>query len=254
MSDWKHYSAPSDLLKDRVIMVTGASQGIGEAAALALARHGATVVLIARTAKKLEKVYDAIEAAGGPQPAAIPFDLKSATDQDYENLANLVWKELGRLDGILHCAHGFSHLSPLLLQKVDEWVEMFRVNVAAPFGLTRACMPLLKRSPDAAVLLVSETHAQAPKAYWGGYAVTKSALSPFLTIAASEWDNLPNLRINMLVPGPVHSPFRTKTHPGESKDSLPSIESLLPGLLYWMGPASTGRSGELIDVAASGQS
>lgn len=246
MSDWKTYQASADELKDRVILVTGAGQGLGEAAALAYARHGATVILLGRNEKKLARVYDAIEAVGGPKPAAIPMDLAKVNEAELGQMGVLIQREFGRLDGILHAANGFAHLSPLTNQKLDEWVEQYRVNVAAPFAMTRALLPLLEKAPDASVLVLGESHALAPKAFWGGYSSAKSAQKTWVEIAASEWDRWPHLRVNLLVPGPIQSPFRTKTHPAEPKDSLPATDSIVPALMYWMGAASHGRSGETV--------
>lgn len=249
MSDWKNYVAPAEAFRDRVILVTGAAQGLGEVAAKALARHGATVILLDRNEKKLGKVYDAIEAAGGPQPAEVPLDFASAGEVEFGRLAVLIDKEFGRLDGILHAANGFTHLSPLANQKLDEWMEMFRVNVAAPFALTRALSPLLVQAPDAAVLVLGESHALEPRAFWGGYSVSKIGQKNWVEIAADEWDSYAHLRINLLVPGPIQSPFRLATHPAESKDSLPLAESLVPALLYWLGSASMGLSGKLLRMS-----
>lgn len=240
------YQAPLKLLKDKVILITGAGQGIGREIALSYARHGATIVLLGRNEKKLTQVYDEIEALGAPTPAAIGLDLAKATTTELNTLAHFLRKEVGQLDGIVHNAHASFRPSPLLNQELEEWVNLFKVNTAIPFALTRACMPLLKVSKDASIILTSETHAIRPKAYWGSYGVSKAGLSTFLEIAASEWDNLPNLRINMIVPGPVHSPFRTKTHPGETREELPTIASLLPTYLYWMGEDSKGQSGHII--------
>lgn len=244
---WHQFTAPDDYLKERVIVVTGAGQGLGEAAALAFARLGATVVLVGRSERKLTQVYDAIEAAGGPKPAAIPLDLASLSDADCGSFANVIWKEFNRLDGILHCANGFTFLSPLQNQKLEEWVEMFRANVAAPFALTRACLPLLRRAPDASLVFVGEQHGHAPKAYWGGYAVSRAAQHALSLIMADEWDNMPNLRINELVPGPIRSPFRLKTHPAEDFQRLPQPDSLTPLLAWLMGEASQGYSQHVID-------
>lgn len=246
MNTWKNYAAPADAFRDRVILVTGAAQGLGEMAAKALAALGATLILLDRNEKKLGKVYDAIEAAGGPQPAEVPLDLATAGEVEIGRLAVLIDKEFGRLDGILHAANGFTHLSPLANQRLDEWVEMFRVNVAAPFALTRALYPLLAQASDAAVLVLGETHALAPKAFWGGYSVSKAGQKNWVEIAADEWDGQENLRINLLVPGPIQSPFRLATHPAESKDSLPPSGSLVPALLYWLGPESRGSSGKVL--------
>ena len=109
---WKNHSPEQGAFAGRVILVTGASGGIGEAAALALAGQGATVILMGRSEKKLGKVYDAIEAAGGPRPAAIPLDFAKAGETEFAQLGMVINKEFGRLDGILHAAVGFAFLSP----------------------------------------------------------------------------------------------------------------------------------------------
>lgn len=246
MHAWQDFHAPADYLKDRVILITGAGQGLGEAAAKAFAAHGATVILVGRNEKKLGKVYDAIEAAGGPKPAAIPLDLAKLTDQDCVNLANLIWKEFDRLDGILHCANGFNHLSPLVNQKLEEWVDMYRINVAAPFAINRACLPLLKRADDASILFVGEQHGLQPKAYWGGFATTRAGQAALATITADEWDKPPFPRVNLLVPGPVRTPFRTKTHPAEHVDALPLPADMLPAFLYLLGPAGQALRGQTL--------
>lgn len=250
--NWKTHTPVADAFKDRVILVTGAGGGIGEAAAMALAAHGATVILLGRNEKKLARVYDAIEAAGYPRPAAIPLDLNKAGEPEFAQLGMAISKEFGRLDGILHCATAFAFLSPLANQKMDEWIEQFRVNVAAPFALTRALTPLLVAAPDAAVLVLGETHALEPKAYWGGFSASRAGQRNWVEIAADEWEAHDHLRINLFVPGPVHSPNRTKTHPAEAWSELPKMETLLPALLYWLGGDSRGQSGKVLrfDAAA----
>ena len=239
---------PSDLLAGRTILVTGASQGLGRAVALAAAAHGATVVLLARNIKRLEAVYDDILAAGGPEPAAIPLDLLTASDDDFNAVAVKIHQELGQLDGIVHCASHFYALSPLENQGIDEWMNQFRINTVAPAALTRACLPLLKASADASVVAVGETHGLHPGPFWGGFAVSHAGLPHWVRMAASEWDNQPNLRINLLIPGPVQSPQRVRTHPGEAKTALPPADSLMPAFLYWLGPQSQGQSGQIIEL------
>jgi NAD(P)-dependent dehydrogenase (short-subunit alcohol dehydrogenase family) len=244
----KHYQAPQDLLKERVILVTGAGQGIGRVAALTFAAHGATVILHGRSVKKLEAVYDEIEAAGHPQPAIFPLDLEKAESKDYEGLAGAIRGQLGRLDGILHNAAVAERPQRLEDQTLEQWLTLLRVNLAAPFALTRACLPLLKGSPDASVIMTSETHGHAPAAYWGGFAVAKSGLETLVTIWSQELEIHPNVRINALIPGPVQSPQRSRTHPGEDRRSLPTPESLMPMYLYLMGGDSANVSGKILSA------
>ena len=246
MIDLKLYQPRPDLLTERVILVTGAGQGIGRVAALAFAKHGATVILHGRNVPKLEAVYDEIEAAGGPQATILPLDLATARDRDFENMALAIESQLGRLDGILHNASHLTHLGTLEDQKLDEWLLLLRVNLAAPFALTRACTYLLRPSPDASVVFTSETHALEPAAFWGGFAVSKSGLSTLAKIQAQEWERFPNLRVNVVVPGKVDSPQRRQTHPGESPDSRVPPAALMSSYLYLLGPDSRGVSGQIV--------
>ena len=243
-----NYTPAPDLLKDRVILVTGAGQGIGKTAALSYARHGATAVLLGRNQKRLDAVYDAIVDVGYPEPISLKLDLSKADDKDFAAMAQAIFTQLERLDGILHNAARFEGLIPLQSQALEPWLNILRVNLAAPAALTRACWPLLTRSPDASVIFTSETHGHEPKAFWGAFAVSKAGVEAMLKIWADEIAPYPNLRMNALVPGPVRSPQRLISHPAENRDQLPSIESLMPLYLYLMGADSTGQSGRIFEA------
>jgi NAD(P)-dependent dehydrogenase (short-subunit alcohol dehydrogenase family) len=234
-------------LKDRVILVTGAGQGIGRAAALAFAGRGATVILLGRTVAKLEKVYDEIVAAGGPMPAIFPMDLEKSADADFETLAQTIHYQLNRLDGILHCASAFNRPSPLVYQTVDQWQALFKVNVTAPFAINRACQPLLTAAPAASVILVGESHGHVPAAYWGGFAASKAALEAYFRIQSEEWSDFERLRINLVIPGPINSPQRLLSHPGEGKDSLAQPDELAQYLAHLMGAGAIDTKNRLIE-------
>ena len=246
MIDFKNYRPAADLLKDRVILVTGSGGGVGRAAALAFAAHGATVILHGREVAKLEAVYDAIVDIGGAEPTILPLDLAQAKDRDFENMALAIESQLQHLDGILHNAAFATEPAALDNQRLEEWMSSMRVNLVAPFALTRACTYLLRAAPDASVILTSATYALEPAAYWGHHAVSKSALTALAKIQADEWESYPNLRINVLVPGSVDSPQRRRTHPGETRASRLQPEALMPAYLYLMGPESRGVSGNVV--------
>jgi len=242
------YQAPHNHLQDRVVLVTGAGQGIGKAAVLAFATQGATVILLGRKVKQLEEVYDEIEAAGGPQPLIFPLDLENAGEDDYKGLAEGIHQQIGRLDGILHNASRFDNLSPLEIQTMEQFTGMLQTNLIAPFALTKACLPLLKRAPDASVVVTSTTAAHHPAAFWGAHAISKSAAETLVKIWALELETFPNLRINAVIPGAVQSPQRRKSHPGERPESLPKAEAIMPLYLYLMGHDSTGISGQVFEA------
>jgi len=226
-----------------VILVTGAGQGLGHAVALACAAHGATVALLGRRQEKLEATYDAISAAGGAEPALVPLDLAAAGSAEYESLAALVRRDLGRLDGIAHCASHLLALGPLANQTLEQWFETLRVNLAAPFALTRACLPLLAAAPDSSVIFTGETHGAHPKAYWGGFAVAKSALSALAAVWADELEHRGKPRVNVLIPGPIASPQRLRTHPAEDRSKLRSPESAAQAFLWLLGADGRRASG-----------
>jgi NAD(P)-dependent dehydrogenase (short-subunit alcohol dehydrogenase family) len=241
------YQPASNLLADRVILVTGAGQGLGKVAALAFARHGATVVLHGRHVPKLEAVYDTIEAQGLPQPAILPLDFSKATQADLDGFMQSIHQTLRRLDGIFHGASHFVSPMPMDLHDLDMWMQHAKVNLAVPAALTKACMPMLTRADHASVVFLTETHALQPKAYWGPYAVVKSALSTLTAILADESGANANPRFNLCLPGPVASPMRAQSHPGELASALPPAESLAGHFLYLMGPDSAGITGRLLD-------
>jgi NAD(P)-dependent dehydrogenase (short-subunit alcohol dehydrogenase family) len=242
------YTPAKDLLDGRIILVTGASRGIGRAVALQAARLGATVILHGKNEKRLDAVYDEIEAAGGPQPALAPLDLEKAGEQDYDVLAQVVEAEFGRLDGLVHNAGILGSLTPIELYEIDLWEKVLRVNVTAPFLMTKALMPLLKASADARIVLTSSGVGRRGRAYWGAYAVSKFAIEGFTQVLADELDDFPQIRCNAINPGATRTDMRAAAYPGENPETLPSPEQIAPAYMYLLGPDARHLNGVSLDA------
>jgi len=243
------YQAPADLLKDRIVMVTGAGSGIGRVAAKTFAAHGATVILLGRTVSKLESVYDEIEAAGHPKPAIAPLNLEGAAVKEYEELAMTIEDNFGRLDGLLHNAGILGTRSPVEMYDPETWNQVMHVNATAPFLLTRAVIPLLRKSTDASVVFTSSGVGRRAKPYWGAYAVSKFALEGLSQLLSEELDDeRHNVRVNSLNPGATRTNMRAHAYPAENPQQNPAPEDLMPIYLYLMGKDSAGVNGQQLDA------
>ncbi len=241
------YQPAPNLLAGRTILVTGAGDGIGRAAAMAFAAHAATVVLLGKTIPKLEAVYDAIVAAGGPEPAIYPLHLEGATPRDYEALATKLEETFGQIDGILHNAAALPYLGRIKDYEPEDWLKVLQVNLNAPFFLTQACLPLLSRSADAAVLFTSDSVGRHGKAYWGAYGVAKAGVENLMQILAEELENTA-IRVNSIDPGPTRTALRKRVFPGENPQTVKPPEDLMPMYLWLMGPDSAATRGAALAV------
>jgi NAD(P)-dependent dehydrogenase (short-subunit alcohol dehydrogenase family) len=244
MIDPRTYKPAANLLTDRVILITGASDGIGKAVAQAAAAHGATVLLHGRNVRKLEAVYDSIVAAKQPRPSIVPLDLEKAGPEDYEKVAAALDKEFGRLDVLLHNAGMLGERAPIEHHDVAKWMRTMHVNVTAPFILTRYCLPLLKRSADPSIVFTSSGVVPRPRAYWGAYLVSKWASDGLMRMLADELENKPTIRVNSVDPGKVRTRMRLAAYPAENPETLPEPAAVVAPYLYLFGPDSRGVSGE----------
>lgn len=240
--DPRQHVPAADELAGRVIAVTGASDGIGRAVALACAHQGAGVILIGRSVKKLEAVHASIEAQKGAALIAL-LDLEKAVARDYDELGAAVLQHYGRLDGLVHCAGMLGTLTPIEHYDVPTWCRVMHVNVTAAFALTQVLLPALKRSADASVIFSSSGVGRRGRAYWGAYAVSKFALEGLTQVLADELENISPIRVNALNPGPARTAMRRKAYPAEDADSLPLPESLTGPYITLLGPKSRGVTG-----------
>ena len=239
-----------NLLQDRVILVTGAANGIGKALVKDMAAHGATTVLLDRDVHGLEQVYDEIIAAGHPQPAIYPMDLQGAGPDDYTRLAATLENEFKQLDGLIHNAAQLGALVPFANYEHELWFQTLQTNLNAPYLLTMACLGLLNASKDASIVFTSDTVGRHGKAYWGAYAVSKAGMEAFMQILADELEVNTTIRVNSIDPGPVRTTLRRTAYPAENSNTLNAAEDITKPFLYLVGPDSQGTTGQQFTLTA----
>lgn len=237
-----------DLLKDRVILVTGAGDGIGRVAATTYAKHGARVVLAGRTVPKLENTYDDILAAQAPGPSIYPIDFAGAEETDYDNMAVSIEENLGRLDGVLFNASVLGSRRPLSGYYTSDWDACMNVNVRSQFLMTKALLPLMERGPDSKIIYTSSSVGRKGRAHWGAYAVSKFATEGLMQTLADEMDGISNLCTNCINPGATRTKMRSTAYPAEDPATVKSPEEIMPLYLYLMSSLSAGVSGYSLDA------
>ncbi len=238
------YELRADSLAGKIIVVTGAGDGIGKVAAKTFASCGATVVLLGRTLSKLEQVYDEIEAAGHPQPAIYPINFESAIEKDYDDMCNALDETFGELHGILFNAAELGERTPLSNYSVSAWLRCMQVNVNAPFMLTKALLPLLNRAENASLLFTSSSVAFKGRAFWGAYAASKAAAENFMQTLHDELEGATRIRANSINPGATRTAMRAAAYPAEDPASVKSPDMLMPAYVYLLSDHSIGVSGE----------
>jgi len=241
------YAPDESILAGRVILVTGAGDGIGKAVATLLAGHGATIVLLGRNVKKLEASYDLIEAAGGKDHAIFPMDLLSATPDSAAQLHDAVHTEFGRLDGLLHNAGVLGSITPLEHYEPETWLEVMQINVNAGFLLSAMLMPLLRQSTDARVVFTSSGVGRKGRAYWGAYSVSKFAVEGLMQVLADETESEGRVRVMSVNPGATRTGMRAAAFPAEDPLTLKTAQDIAPAYLYLFGPEGRALHGQALD-------
>jgi len=214
-------------LDGSVALVTGASRGIGAAAAIELARHGAHIVITARTQGGLEETDDAIRALGG-SATLLPLDLREGASID--PLGPSLFQRFGRLDVVVHAAGVLGKLTPVGHILPDDWAEVVAVNMASAWRLVRTCDPLLRLAPAGRAVFLTDRRAREPLAYWGAYGATKAGMEHLVLTWAGEVRTT-RLRVNLFDPGPVRTRLRSNAFPGENPAFQPLPETVAPALV-----------------------
>ncbi|MCW8092201.1 YciK family oxidoreductase [Alteromonas sp. ASW11-130] len=240
------YQAPCALLKNKIILITGAGDGIGAVAAKTYAEYGATCILLGRTVSKLEKVYDEIVEKGYPEPAIIPLDLNGATPSHYDQMAMTIKEQFGQLDGILFNASILGHIGPFADIEPDQWQQIMQVNVNSTAFLIKSLLSVLRASDNASVILTTSSVGRKGRSFWNGYAVSKFATEGMMQVLAAEYTNR-NIRFNCINPGATKTQMRASAFPAENADTLKTPEDIMPLYLYLMGDDSIEINGQSLD-------
>ena len=242
------YEYADGILKNRKVMVTGASDGIGKALAVHIAGLGAQVVLHGRNTKKLEAVYDQIiNLNNAPRPSIAVLDLATADSDAYSSLVTSIEQEFGQLDGLVHNAGILGQRLSIEQYDIAEWQRVMHVNLTVPFVLTQALLPMLHQSVDPSIIFTSSGVGRVGKAFWGAYSVSKFGTEALSQILADENRHTP-LRVNCINPGPIRTGMRLAAYPAEDRDALKRPEDIMATYVYLLGPDSQGVTGESFDV------
>lgn len=241
------FTPQDNALDGKVILITGAGDGIGKQAALTFAQYGAEVILLGRTVKKLTAVYDQIVAAGGKEPAIIPLDMKGATVKNYQDMAATIENEFGRLDGLLNNASTLNSLNPIDHIYEDAFDKVMQVNLKATLFLTQSLIPVLKKANAASVIFTSSGVGRKGRAFWGEYAISKFATEGLMQTMADEFGHT-HIRTNCINPGATKTSMRAKAYPSEDVSQLKTPLEIMPTYLYLMSDASKSVNGQSLDA------
>ena len=243
------YSPARDAFAGRTVLVTGAGGGLGRSVALGAARYGAEVILLGRTVRPLEAIHDLIVERGGSPPAIYPMDLAGASFDDYADLANRIDEAYGRLHGVVHAAASFPGLAPLAHLDPGDWLRTVHVNLTAPFLVTRTCLPLLQRVPDATLVFIGDSLGRRARAYWGAYAVSKFGIEGLASLLAEEVESAGTPRVVCVNPGPMRTALRRRAFPAEQPDTARDPDAIAGGLLFALDPAAPIPHGTSADLS-----
>lgn len=244
----RDYSYPDDILQGRIILITGATDGIGRALALHAAGLGAQVIVHGRDVAKLEKVYDEIEAIdGAARPSIAVLDLAAANAESYTSLAESLDAEFGKLDGLVHNASILGERFSIEQYDAVMWQKVLHVNLTSVFAMTQVLLPLLQQAEDPSVIFTSSGVGRTGKAFWGAYAASKFATEGLSQVLADEHRH-GKLRSNCINPGATRTKMRLSAYPAEDRDALKGPDEILAPYVFLLGPDSKGITGESFDA------
>ncbi|UAJ65379.1 YciK family oxidoreductase [Candidatus Schneideria nysicola] len=238
-----NYSPIKNLLDNYIILVTGASDGIGRSVAISYAKYGARLILLSRNEKKLLSVKQTIEKMGYKEAMILPFDLACQDPKEYQNLINKIAKKnISHIDGLLNNAGLLGTIMPIAQQDPFHWKQVIDVNINGTFMITQTFLPLLLNARSPSIIFTTSSVGRKGRAHWGAYAVSKFATEGMMQVLSHEYDPT-LLRVNCINPGAIRTHMRASAFPNENPMNLKSPNDITLIYLYLMGSDSKGKTG-----------
>jgi len=238
------YSPAEDALHDKTILITGATDELGHSLSIELAKLGATIILLDKSVKNLETVYDDIEKNGGPQAAIFPMDLETAGEQDYLTLTQAIADNFQQLDGLILNHAVLGQHSPVTHTDFAQWERALKINLTANFLLLKHCSSMLNQAEQASCVYVSDQVAQQGRAYWATYSSPKAACLNLIETIAEEWETNTSIRLNTLDPGAINTTLRRQAFPGIDPSQHLTPESGTKAFVYFMDAGISWPNGK----------
>ena len=242
------YNAPKNLLKSKVILVTGGGSGIGRQAGLTFAAFGAEVILLGKNSSNLNETYSLFEKNNLKKPILQAIDFETAEEEDFKKISEEVLKEFGKLDGLLNNASILGTKTSIQNYDIKEWRRVSKINFESSLLLTRSLLPILLIPDNSSIAFTSSGVGRKGKAYWGAYAISKFATEGLVQILSEELEKTSGIRVNAINPGAVRTKMRAEAYPAEDPNTLKNPKEIMNAYLFLMGIDSLGITGKSIEA------
>ena len=242
------YKAPKNLLKDKVILISGGGSGIGREAGLTFSAFGAEVILLGKNSSNLNETYSLFEKNNLKKPVLQSMDFETAKEQDYKKISEEVYKEFGKLDGLLNNASILGVKTSIQNYDFKEWRRVSKINFVSALLLTRSLLPILQIPDNSSIVFTSSGVGKKGRAYWGAYAISKFATEGLVQILSEELEKTSGIRVNAINPGAVRTKMRAEAYPAEDPKNLKQPKEVMNAYLFLMGMDSLGITGNSIEA------
>ena len=236
-----------DFLKDKNILVTGASRGIGRAIAIGLSEYGANIIMLAKNENRLDQIYDEIKTNGETNPLIIKCDLNTLDENKAQEIANVISRDYGHLDALINNAAILEKMSLIEDYDLQSWEKVLKTNLTSGFLLSKYTIPLMQLSSTPRIIFTSSSVAKKGKAYWGAYSVSKAGIKVLAEILNDELESISNFKIFNFNPKATHTDMRSIAYPAEDPASIKKPNELIKYYLWMLSQESSSFKNSYIE-------